>query len=124
MKPKQSMMGALHGFLAGAADAAPRLEARAHRERTLGRAERAPSHHRPVACRATNLLDRAAHLTRSSEYVYVLGPFSIECFTNKKSLYFSITLRKKGHITCTTLSKVSKELYVTIYILDTARYTC
>ena len=30
MKPKQSMMGALHGFLAGAADAAPRLEARAH----------------------------------------------------------------------------------------------
>ena len=51
MKPKQSMMGALHGFLAGAADAAPRLEARAHlgpsgaqhepvqpTERALGRA--------------------------------------------------------------------------------------
>ena len=39
-----------------------------------------------LLCRATNLLDRAAHLTRSSGYgyVYVLGPFSIECITNKK----------------------------------------
>ena len=33
------------------------------------------SHHRSVACRATHLLDRAAHLTRSSEYVCVLGPY-------------------------------------------------
>ena len=33
------------------------------------------SHHRSVACRATHLLDRAAHLTRNSEYVCVLGPY-------------------------------------------------
>ena len=42
-----------------------------------------------LLCRATNLLDRAAHLTRSSGYVYVLGPFSIECITNKKYPIFS-----------------------------------
>ena len=36
MKPKQSMMGVLRGFLAGAADAAPRAEERAHLGNFLG----------------------------------------------------------------------------------------
>ena len=63
MKPKQSMMGALHGFLAGAADAAPRLEARAHlgpsgaqhepvqpTERALGRAVSRRPPGRSIVC--------------------------------------------------------------------------
>ena len=76
MKPKQSMMGALHGFLAGAADAAPRLEARAHlgpsgaqhepvqpTERALGRAvsRRPPGRGAVTLAAAGRLLENCGH---------------------------------------------------------------